>query len=211
MLILSSAYLPPVQYFVHLYRRGGCIIEQYEHYLKQTYRNRCVIDSPNGALALTIPVEKPADGKCLMKDIRISDHGNWRHLHWQAFVASYYNSPFFEYYQDDFRPFFEKKWDFLVDFNEEILHKCCELIDLQPEIIRSDSYVKTDEGGVDYRSLISPKNSVEMDNIFLPSKYYQVFQHKEGFKPNLSVADLIFNMGPESVLVLQSSMVKNDI
>lgn len=211
MLILPSAYLPPVQYFVHLYDRGGCVVEQHEHYLKQTYRNRCVIDSPNGALALTIPVEKAADGKCLMKDVRISDHGNWRHLHWQALVASYYNSPFFEYYQDDFRPFFEKKWEFLVDFNEEILYKCCELIDIQPEIVRSDSYVRIEAGEVDYRALITPKNSVEMDDLFSPAEYYQVFQYKQGFKPNLSIADLIFNMGPESVLVLQSSVVKSNM
>jgi hypothetical protein len=202
MLILSSAYLPPVQYFVHLYRRGGCIIEQHEHYLKQTYRNRCVIDSPNGALALTIPVEKPADGKCLMKDIRISDHGNWRHLHWQALVASYYNSPFFEYYQDDFRPFFEKKWSFLVDFNEEITLKCCELIDMQPDIKFTDEYM-TGESVKDMRNAISPKNDISADTDFIVTPYYQVFSHKHGFLPNLSIADLLFNMGPESLLVLE--------
>lgn len=207
MIILPSAYLPPVQYFVHLYDRGGCIVEQHEHYVKQTYRNRCVIDSPNGLLSLTIPVEKSNDGKCQMKDVRISDHGNWRHLHWQALVASYYNSPFFEYYEDDFRPFYEKKWNYLIDFNEALIDKCCELIDIHPTMVRSESYVKVGNG-VDYRSVISPKVSVEMDGVFVPAKYYQVFQHKQGFKPNLSIADLIFNMGPESVLVLQSCVRK---
>lgn len=208
MLILPSAYLPPVQYFVHLYARGGCVVEQHEHYVKQTYRNRCMIDSPNGALALTIPVEKGNGGKCLMKDVRISDHGNWRHLHWQALVASYYNSPFFEYYEDDFRPFYEKKWDYLIDFNDAIMQKCCELIDIQPLLRRSDSYVKID-GGIDYRALLNPKIPFETDNQFVPKQYYQVFQQKQGFKPNLSIADLIFNMGPESVLVLQSSLCES--
>lgn len=205
MLILPSAYLPPVQYFVHLYHRGGCIVEQHEHYVKQTYRNRCVIDSPNGALPLTIPIDKGDGGKCLMKDVRISDHGNWRHLHWQALVASYYNSPFFEYYQDDFRPFYERRWEFLIDFNEELLRKCCELIDMQPELLRSDTYEKAE--GVDYRSVISPKcTDEEADALFAPKPYYQVFQHKQGFKPNLSIADLLFNMGPESLLVLRDSV-----
>lgn len=192
-----------MQYFVHLYDRGGCVVEQYEHYVKQTYRNRCVIDSPNGALSLTIPVEKTDGGKCLMKDVRISDHGNWRHLHWQALVASYYNSPFFEYYQDDFRPFYERKWKFLVDFNEDLLHKCCELIDMQPVVCRSAAYEKVE--GVDYRSVISPKSADGMDEFFVPKQYYQVFQQKQGFKPNLSIVDLIFNMGPESLLVLRDS------
>lgn len=208
MLILPSAYLPPVQYFVHLYARGGCVVEQHEHYVKQTYRNRCMIDSPNGTLALTIPVEKGNGGKCLMKDVRISDHGNWRHLHWQALVASYYNSPFFEYYEDDFRPFYEKKWDYLIDFNDAIMQKCCELIDIQPLLRRSDFYVKID-GGIDYRALLNPKIPFETDNQFSPKQYYQVFQQKQGFKPNLSIADLIFNMGPESVLVLQSSLCES--
>jgi hypothetical protein len=167
-----------------------------------------MIDSPNGALALTIPVEKGNGGKCLMKDVRISDHGNWRHLHWQALVASYYNSPFFEYYEDDFRPFYEKKWDYLIDFNDAIMQKCCELIDIQPLLRRSDSYVKID-GGIDYRALLNPKIPFETDNQFVPKQYYQVFQQKQGFKPNLSIADLIFNMGPESVLVLQSSLCES--
>jgi hypothetical protein len=172
--------------------------------VKQTYRNRCVIDSPNGALPLTIPVDKGEGGKCLMKDVRISDHGNWRHLHWQALVASYYNSPFFEYYQDDFRPFYDRKWDFLADFNEELLYKCCELIDMQPSISRSLAYEKAE--GEDYRSIISPKCADGADTFFSPKSYYQVFQHKTGFKPNLSIVDLLFNMGPESLLVLRDSV-----
>lgn len=201
MLILSSAYLPPVQYFAKLLAEGECFLEQHEHFIKQTYRNRCVIDSPNGPLSLTVPVEKTGN-RSVMKDIRISDHNNWRRQHWQALVASYYNSPFFEYYQDDFRPFYEKKWDFLVDFNEEITLKCCDLIDMQPDIKFTDEYM-TGESVKDMRNAISPKNDISVDTDFIVTPYYQVFSHKHGFLPNLSIADLLFNMGPESLLVLE--------
>ena len=102
---LSSAYLAPVEYYTKLLAYDKVFVEQYDHYIKQTYRNRCTIASPSGELALSIPTVKPDTLKCPMKDIRISDHGNWRHLHWNAIESAYNNTPFFEYYKDDFRPF----------------------------------------------------------------------------------------------------------
>ncbi|MCD8237694.1 MAG: WbqC family protein [Prevotellaceae bacterium] len=206
---LSSAYLPPVQYFAKLVSGGRCFVEQHENYVKQTYRTRCVIDSPNGMLALTVPVEKFATAKCLMKDVRISEHDNWRHRHWQALASSYFNSPFFEYYQDDFRPFYEKHWDFLLDFNEALVEKCCELIDVRPSIQRTDSYVQPcdmTETCKDFRTSLSPKTDWRCDGEFVPAEYYQVFAGKHGFLPNLSIIDLLFNMGPESILVLDRSI-----
>lgn len=92
--ILSSAYLAPVEYYTKLFAYDTIHIEQFDHYMKQTYRNRCTIASADGSLSLTIPTEKSDDLKCLMKDVRISDHGNWRHVHWNAFVAAYKQSPF---------------------------------------------------------------------------------------------------------------------
>ena len=167
------------------------MIEQHENYQKQTIRNRCTIDSPNGPLNLSIPVDRSifTGGKCLMKDVRISDHNDWQHQHWYALGTSYFNSPFFEYLQDDLRPLYERKWDFLIDFNEALINKCCEMLDVQPNISRTSYYM-----GID-----SVVNSQQ-----LTTNYYQVFQQKHGFLPNLSIIDLIFNMGPESVLVLQS-------
>ena len=90
---LSSAYLAPVEYYTKLFACEKAYVEQYDNYVKQTYRNRCVIAAADGPLALTIPTEKSGTPKCLMKDVRISDHGNWRHIHWNALVAAYRNSP----------------------------------------------------------------------------------------------------------------------
>lgn len=199
---LSTAYLAPVQYYCKLLEFPAIKIEREENYLKQTYRNRCVIAAANGTLPLSIPIEKPETIKCRTKDIRISDHGNWRHLHWNGLVSAYGTSPFFEYYQDDFAPFYEKKYDFLFDFNEELRTLICSLLDIEAQIDYTDLF----EPGVnnDFRESISPKVKTA-DPDFQPVPYYQVFKEKFGFLPNLSIVDLLFNMGPEGLLVLHKS------
>ncbi|MCF2593353.1 WbqC family protein [Bacteroides caecigallinarum] len=203
-IILGSAYLAPVSYFAALYSCRKAYIERYDHYMKQTYRNRCVIASADGPLALTIPVEKSAEGKCAMKDIRVSEHGNWRHVHRNAFVAAYKQSPFFDYYADEFNAFFDRKYEFLYDFNMELTQWLCEQIDIQPELVPTTEYMDDGEGIIDLREAIHPKKSAEDSNSFCrPLPYYQVFDSRHGFLPDLSIVDLLFNMGPESLLVLR--------
>lgn len=204
---LSSAYLAPVEYYTKLSACDKAFIEQHDHYTKQTYRNRCVIAAPDGELALSIPTVKPATLKCLLKDIRISDHGNWRHLHWNAIGSAYNQTPFFEYYKEDFRPFYEKKYEFLVDFNEELCQLVCSLIDIQPDTTRTTEYrTEFAPEEEDFREGIHPKKDFTVeDTEFSPQTYYQVFQERLGFLPNLSIIDLLFNMGPESLLILQQS------
>ena len=204
---LSSAYLAPVEYYTKLLAYDRVCIEQHDHYIKQTYRNRCTIAAPDGELALSIPTVKPASLKCPMCDIRISDHGNWRHLHWNAIESAYNHTPFFEYYKDDFRPFYEKKYEFLADFNEELCHLVCSLIDIQPVMERTSEY-KTGfaPGEADFRERIHPKKDFSLeDPDFSPQPYYKDYQTKLSFQHNNSNIDIIFNIGPESLLVLQQS------
>lgn len=194
MLVLPSCYLPPISHFAAMLRGEEVVLEQYDNYVKQTYRNRCVIAGPNGTQTLTIPVEKSNEHKTLMRDLRISDHGNWRHLHWNALESSYGKSPFFEYYADDLRPFYvDHRWTYLVDYNEEMLHVILELLDIDVNVSRTESYA-----GADLHQWAEPNALRQMPSV----PYYQVFAQRNGFLPHLSVADLLFNMGPESVLVL---------
>lgn len=205
--ILSSAYFAPVQWYQKLNRYENIVIEQHDNFIKQTYRNRCVIATTQGLQALTIPVERPSDArldKTQLKDICISDHGNWRHLHWKALLSAYGESPFFEYYADDIRPFFEKKWKYLLDFNMEINQKMMELLDIEKSSLSLSNEYSSYEGDsdtVDFREVIRPKHPGE-DKEWQPKKYYQVYQQKFGFQPNLSILDLLFNEGNEAVCYL---------
>ena len=137
--LLQTTYFGPIQWYQKLYRYDRVIIEQYDSYQKQTYRNRCVIATANGVQALTVPVEH-ADDKILTKDLRISDHNQWRRVHWNALQSAYSESPFFDYYADDLRLFFERKYEFLIDFNEAIRQKVCEMIDIHPNVSYSTEF-----------------------------------------------------------------------
>lgn len=202
--IVSTTYFGPIQWYQKLNRSEKTWIERYDNYQKQSYRNRCVIATTNGLQALTVPVERPAEGlhRTWVRDLRISDHGNWRHLHWQALMSAYGESPFFEYYADDIRPYFERKWEYLFDFNMDICHTMCDLLDIRPIIEPTDDYRHDfPEGIVDYREVIHPKHPGE-DATFEIRPYYQVYGQKHGFQANLSILDLLFNMGPEGIFYL---------
>lgn len=203
-MLLSTTYFGPVQWYQKLLQHDHVLIECFETFQKQTYRNRCLIATTQGVQALTVPV---STGERCIKDILLSDHGNWRHLHWQALTTAYGDSPFFEYYEDDLRPFFfEHRWTFLIDFNEEIRQVVCSLLDIHPTVAYTDRYIKKADSiepalDFDYRDVIRPKHPLP-DPTFCPRRYYQVFEAKHGFLPNLSILDLLFNMGPESIFWL---------
>ena len=207
--LLSTTYFGPVQWYQKLHRYDRAQLEVHETFTKQTYRNRCIIATAQGTQALTVPVS-PGHDHSILKT-RISDHGNWRHLHWQAITSAYGDSPFLEYYEDDLRPFFtERRWEFLVDFNEDITRKMCDLIDIHPHLTKTDNYRKSadfidaygeDVQVADFRNNIQPKHPAA-DSDFEPRPYYQVFSRRHGFLPNLSILDLLLNMGPESVFYL---------
>ena len=197
---LTSAYLAPVEYYSAMAKADTVFLEHCEFYEKQSYRNRCNIAGANGQLALTIPVEKSKGSRMLTRDVRISEHSDWQLQHWRSIESAYNSTPFFEYYKDDLIPFYEKNWTFLWDFNTEIQTKMLELLDLQIDIQLTKEYkVDFDENVQDVRNSIHPKKETEVGSF---KTYYQVFEQRFGFIPNLSSIDLLFNMGNESILIL---------
>lgn len=194
--IFPLFYLPPVAYFSALKELDyHFLIEREEHFPKQTYRNRAKIYSPNGSLDLIIPVIKGAKVHTRVKDVRISNDFNWQRLHWKSLESCYRNSAYFEYYEDEFAVFYQQKFDFLFDFNLQLLEWLFKMLKLTPAFNFTGEYLKELDPALDYRSKLHFKQAGDAGN-FKP--YFQVFDDREGFKPNLSIADLLFNQGPQS-------------
>ena len=199
--LLSSAYLPPVSYFYFLLKYEWVNIEQFETYPKQTFRNRCEIMSGNGKLSLTIPVSKPQGNRTTSKDILIDKSERWQQNHWRAITSAYLNSPYFEFYQDEIEAFYKGNFDSLLQFNEQLMNCICEIIGIQKEFAFTTSYDHSPGKVLDLRSVISPKKEMKREHF---PEYIQVFSTKLGFIPNLTIIDLLFNFGPETLVYLKS-------
>ena len=200
MEILSHPlYLAPVPLYARLFAADGIVFDGDSPFTKQTFRNRAVIATESGTQALTIPIIHTGS-KQPMRDIRISEHGNWRHLHWNAIVSAYRKSPFFDYYADDFAHFYEERDGFLMDFNMRLHATMCELLGLERTTATT---VERDKNDIeDLRQMAEPATLAQAEG-FTARPYYQVFATRNGFQPALSIADLLFNMGPEALITLR--------
>lgn len=199
-LLSHPLYLAPVPLYAQLYKCNALVINGDEPFVKQTYRSRATIATENGTQNLTIPVIHDG-GRTAMRDVRISEHGNWRHQHWNAMVSAYRKSPFFDYYADDFAHFYEERDGFLMDFNLRLHGVISELLGLDREVRIIDNGNKATEF-IDLRHIAEPKALTEIEG-YMAQPYYQVFAQRNGFIPNLSILDLLFNMGPEGLIVLR--------
>ncbi len=206
--ILTIAYFPPLQYFSKIANYNNVFIEKYENFTKQSFRNRCEILTANGKQSLTVPIEKTLKSKMLVKDIIIDYKNDWQTLHFKSLQSAYLSSPFYEFYIDILKVFFEKKFKYLFDFNIEILQTLFDEIQLKKTLNFTKEYIK-EPICLDFRNSIHPKNKFKTkDNNFVDIKYEQVFSNKFGFVENLSILDLLFNEGPNSENILKQTFVK---
>lgn len=200
-LLLNTAYFPPIEYMSGINAGMPVLIEQFENYGKQSYRNRCLVLSANGVLPLTVPVKKNGRIKFLTREAEIDYSTPWQKLHFRGIVSAYQNSPFYEYYEDDIRPYFEQKEKFLLDLNLKILQTLTRLLKLKCEIALTPDYIPEHTPGYsDFRNIIHPKVHTDVCKLpFFTSKTYsQTFGEKFPFTPRLSILDLLFNIGPEA-------------
>jgi len=194
--VLPMFYLPPVEYFVKLNTyRANILVEKEEHFPKQTYRNRANVYTPDGVLGLTVPVIKGSKNHTKVKDIKISYDFNWQRLHWLSLQACYRRSAYFEYYEDELAPFYEKKFDYLFDYNGQLLQFVLKAMKMKIDYGFTESYEASYEDLADFRESINPKQETD----FNQNQYFQVFEERRGFLKNLSIVDLLFNQGPHSV------------
>lgn len=196
--LLPVFYMPPISWFsVFLNPENEIILEQFENFPKQTYRNRSNIYGANGKLSLIIPINH--NGKREMKDIEISYREDWRNLHWKSIKTAYQSSPYFEYYEDKFRKIFDLKEKFLLDFNLKGLEIIQQILKTEKAQSLNEEYIKNPEC-ISFRE----KFSAKLPSEFGMEEYYQTFSDKFGFLEDLSVLDLVCNKGPESLTYIKN-------
>lgn len=199
-LITDNHYFPCIAYCSALFDFSYIKIEQYENYPKTGFRNRCVVAGSNGLIHLSVPVQNGRDQKAVYKDVRVSYHENWPVQHWRTIASCYSKAPFFEYYAADLQALLEKKWDFLFDLNWHILQWLQKIWKLPASIEATETYHKAYPGSFDdQRNKWLPKNYAAHPT----PHYYQLFEDRIGFQPNLSIIDLLFCEGPAAADLLK--------
>lgn len=204
--LLSTAYWPNLHYFFYVLNSENISIEQCENYQKQSFKNRTQILSANGLLNLTIPVVN-GNHKQQVKDIKICYRQNWQKNHWRAIISAYKNSPYFEFFEEDIKQFYFKEYSHLFEFNRLQLQLILKLLKYPKQLNISENFKNKTENQIDLRNTIHPKVSFKNDSIVLNklnTAYYQTFETKFGFCPNLSVLDSLFNIGLNTLNLLKS-------
>jgi hypothetical protein len=196
--LLPTAYFGPISYYAILLQHPNCTIELHEHFVKQSIRNRCNIYGANGTLQLTIPKQRKGSNKTIIKEIQISYKQDWQKQHWTAIQSAYNSSPYFEYYKDELQPLFEEKEEYLTSFNNKLQIVLLSILQEGEKIKTTTEYLH--QG--DFSDLRNYNWKIEKQE-----KYDQVFMEKQGFIPNLSILDLLFNLGPESADYLNNVLV----
>lgn len=201
-IILYPTYFPSISHYVALLQASSITFEVEDNFQKQTNRNRMYIYSPNGVQLLNIPVKHNKGINQKHKDTKIENDFGWQKNHFKSLEAAYRTSPFFEYFEDDFRPIFEKKHEFLMDLNFEIFELVNSALGVELPFEKTTEYFHEVPHKTDFRPLVNGKK-----DSFVNEPYTQVFEEKYGFLPNLSILDVLFNEGRHAVSYLKAQQL----
>ena len=204
--LLVTSYWPNLHYFFYVLNASIINIEQFDNYSKQSYRNRTQILSANGILNLSIPIKKNKSEK-VVNSIEISYKEDWQKNHWRAITSAYKNSPYFDFFEEDLKVFYSNKYNLLIDYNTDQLKFIIKVLKQKKNIQLTKQYESNPESVIDLRTIIHPKQSYLSDKLVankLDQSYYQTFENKISFTPNLSILDLLFNKGLHTIDYLKS-------
>jgi hypothetical protein len=204
--LLVTSYWPNLHYFFYVLNASIINIEQFDNYSKQSYRNRTQILSANGILNLSIPIKKNKSEK-VINSIEISYKEDWQKNHWRAITSAYKNSPYFDFFEEDLKVFYSNKYNLLIDYNTDQLKFIIKVLKQKRNIQLTKQYESNPDSVIDLRTIIHPKQSYLSDKLLankLDQSYYQTFENKISFTPNLSILDLLFNKGLHTIDYLKS-------
>ncbi|HXB30991.1 MAG TPA: WbqC family protein [Puia sp.] len=205
MIVSELQYFPPVTFLTTLFKETYVYLDIYEPYRKMSFRNRCIIAGAQGTISLSVPLQDGRNQNLPMKEVLISEIENWQSNHFKSIQSAYNRSPFFEYYQHELLEIYQKPFKRLMDWNLHCLNWVKEKLDWPAEIRFTENTIPFGAIGFeDRRNIILPKNY----NQWNPVKYRQVFEERTGFLPNLSVLDLLFNVGKEGGELLRNSSIR---
>jgi hypothetical protein len=203
--LIESHYLPSLEYFCAIDPFENIILENTEHFVKQSFRNRCWVNAAHGPEMLVVPLTGK-HGKIPFRDIQVDFGTKWKNNHWRTICSAYARAPFFEHYSDDLNEIFFRNTRFLCDLNERLLSLCLGSLGVQKKISATVTYEKDPKDVFDLRSAIRAKESYELRPFYQPASYHQVFGN--AFAGNLSLLDLLFCEGPDAVSILKASRKK---
>lgn len=200
-MVFHPAYFGPIIQYVAIVQSRKLVFEYFDNFQKQTYRNRCYILGPNGKQLLSVPIlHGHSIDKQKTKDVKIDNTYQWQRLHRKALDAAYSSSPFYEYYIEDFDHIFTKRFNYLMELNLNVHEILVDALELQIQTEKTSSFVFEYEIHEEGRHYINAKDK----KLYNFAKYDQVFDQKHPFIPNLSMLDLLFNEGPNTLLYLEN-------
>lgn len=204
-LLIEIQHIGALSWYQLLLRASHICFDQHENFVKASYRNRCKIASPNGVLELSVPLANGRSHRRRTKEVKISYDHEWQKLHWHSLCSAYRRSPYFEYYEDDLLPMYQKKHDYLIDLNLEWLQIFIDWLSLDISFDLSDKYIPAGTENIDdRRSHIHPNARKQIFPAdFQSPNYHQVFMDKTGFIKDMSLFDLMFNLGPSGIELLK--------